>query len=50
MDKEVQTVFGEPEFPGAAHVVVSVRDGVISELKGYLWDEKSQDFVLIDVM
>src|SRR5512134_1539721 len=30
MDKEVQTVFGEPEFPDAVHVVVSVREGIIS--------------------
>lgn len=49
MDKEVQTVFGEPEFPDAVHVVVSVQKGIISELKGYLWDGKKQDFVPVDV-
>lgn len=49
MDKEVQTVFGEPEFPDAVHVVVSVVKGNISELKGYLWDGKKQDFVPVDV-
>lgn len=49
MDKEVQTVFGEPEFPDAVHVVVSVRKGIISELKGYLWEGKKQDFVPVDV-
>jgi proteasome lid subunit RPN8/RPN11 len=49
MDKEVQTVFGEPEFPDAVHVVVSVRNGIISELKSYLWDGKMQDFVPVDV-
>ena len=38
MDKEVQTVFGEPEFPDAVHVVVSVQQGAIHEIKGYLWD------------
>jgi proteasome lid subunit RPN8/RPN11 len=49
MDKEVQTVFGEPEFPDAVHVVVSVVTGNISELKGYLWDGKKLDFVPVDV-
>jgi [CysO sulfur-carrier protein]-S-L-cysteine hydrolase len=49
MDKEVQTVFGEPEFPDAVHVVVSVVKGNISELKGYLWDGKKLDFVPVDV-
>ena len=49
MDKEVQTVFGEPEFPNAVHVVVSVVKGNISELKGYLWDGKKLDFVPVDV-
>jgi proteasome lid subunit RPN8/RPN11 len=49
MDKEVQTVFGEPEFPGAVHIVASVRQGAIHEIKGYLWDSKRQDFVMVDV-
>ena len=44
MDKEVQTVFGEPEFPDAVHVVVSVDKGAIAEIKGYLWDGAEQDF------
>jgi proteasome lid subunit RPN8/RPN11 len=50
MDKEVQTVFGEPEFPNAVHVVVSVREGKIHEIKGYLWDGTIQDFVNVDVV
>jgi [CysO sulfur-carrier protein]-S-L-cysteine hydrolase len=50
MDKEVQTVFGEPEFPDAVHVVVSVREGKIHEMKGYLWDGTKQDFVTVDVL
>src|SRR5512140_635585 len=44
MDKEVQTVFGEPEFPGAVHIVVSVNSRTVSEMKGYLWDNARQDF------
>lgn len=50
MDKEVQTVFGEPEFPDAVHVVVSVREGKIHEMKGYLWDGARQDFVSVEVV
>jgi proteasome lid subunit RPN8/RPN11 len=49
MDKEAQTVFGEPEFPGAVHVVVSVREGVVHEIKGYFWDNAQQDFVSVAV-
>ena len=50
MDKEVQTVFGEPEFPDAVHVVVAVREGIISELRGYLWNGKNQDFMPINIV
>jgi len=49
MDKEVLTVFGEPELPGAVHVVVSVQDRQVKELSGYLWDEKKRDFVAVKV-
>jgi len=49
MDKEVQTVFGEPEFPDAVHVVVSVNEGKIAEIRGYLWDGAKQDFREVDV-
>jgi proteasome lid subunit RPN8/RPN11 len=49
MDKEVQTVFGEPEFPDAMQVVVSVRQGAIQEIKGYLWDGRKKDFVEVAV-
>jgi proteasome lid subunit RPN8/RPN11 len=50
MDKEVLTVFGEPEFPGAAHVVVAVKDRTISEISGYRWDGDRQDFVSVNVV
>src|SRR5512143_982501 len=49
MDKEVQTVFGEPEFSHAVHVVVSVQHGAIQEIKGYLWDGMKKDFVEVPV-
>lgn len=49
MDKEVLTVFGEPELPEAVHVVVSVQDRQVKEISGYLWDGAKQDFVAIKV-
>ena len=49
MDKEVLTVFGEPEFPGAVHVVVSVQDRQVKEISGYLWSGEKQAFVTVKV-
>jgi proteasome lid subunit RPN8/RPN11 len=49
MDKEVQTVFGEPEFPDAVHIVVSVQQGAIREIRGYLWEGRRKDFVEVEV-
>lgn len=37
-DVEAQTVFGEPEFPDALHVVVSVMNGGIHDIKCFQWD------------
>lgn len=50
MDKEVLTVFGEPEFPEAAHIVVAVYEGEVRELKGYRWDAGKQDFILLEIV
>jgi proteasome lid subunit RPN8/RPN11 len=50
MDKEVLTVFGEPEFPDAVHVVASVQDGQIAEINGYRWDGTRQDFERLSVL
>jgi proteasome lid subunit RPN8/RPN11 len=49
MDKEVQTVFGEPEFPEALHIVVSVKERRIAEIRGFRWDGSKQDFVMVDI-
>ena len=49
MDREVLTVFGEPEFPEAVHVVVSVQDRQVREISGYRWDGTKQDFETIAV-
>ncbi len=50
MDKEVLTVFGEPEFPQAMHVVVSVNSRQVGEIKGYVWNETSQDFDALEIV
>jgi proteasome lid subunit RPN8/RPN11 len=49
MDREVLTVFGEPEFPEAVHVVVSVQDRQVKEISGYRWDGAKQDFETVAV-
>lgn len=46
-DKAAQTVFGEPEFPEAEHIIVSVRDGKIKEIKSFKWDSNKKDFVSV---
>jgi len=45
MDKEVQTVFGEPEFPDALHLVIAVHERQVREIKGFLWNAAKQDFI-----
>jgi proteasome lid subunit RPN8/RPN11 len=37
-DLAAQTVFGEPEFPGALQIVMSVMAGKITDIKCYIWD------------
>jgi len=45
-----QTVFGEPEFPDALHLVVSVKKGEIHGIKCYRWDGREfieeSDFIV----
>jgi proteasome lid subunit RPN8/RPN11 len=43
-DVEAQTVFGEPEFPDALHVVVSVMNGGIHDIRCYRWDVETKMF------
>lgn len=49
MDREVLTVFGEPEHPEAVHVVVSVQNRQVKEINGFRWDGAKQDFVDVAV-
>ncbi len=49
MDRNALTVFGEPEFPEAMHVVVSVQERKIREIRGYQWNGEKQDFITVPV-
>ncbi len=48
LDKEVQTVFGEPEFPDAIHIVVSVINRQINGIRCFVWDKEKKDFITIN--
>ncbi|MBI5057951.1 MAG: M67 family metallopeptidase [Nitrospirae bacterium] len=47
-DFTAQTVFGEPEFPDALHIVISVRSGKIHDLKCFKWDRSKQGFLTVE--
>jgi proteasome lid subunit RPN8/RPN11 len=43
-DVAAQTVFGEPEFPDAIHMVVSVINRQIRGVKFFVWDTEKKTF------
>jgi len=43
-DVAAQTVFGEPEFPDALHVVISVMNQKIHDLKCFKWERGKKIF------
>jgi proteasome lid subunit RPN8/RPN11 len=47
-DHAAQTVFGEPEFPRALHVVVSVINRTIRGMKCFKWDGSVKAFRAAD--
>jgi proteasome lid subunit RPN8/RPN11 len=47
-DVAAQTVFGEPEFPNALHVVVSVMNGSIHDIKCFQWDGGLKKFIVVN--
>ncbi|MGE5816994.1 MAG: Mov34/MPN/PAD-1 family protein [Deltaproteobacteria bacterium] len=46
-DKAFATPFGEPTFPGAAQIVVSIYDKVVKRMCAFLWSEEEKDFVAV---
>ena len=47
-DVAAQTVFGEPEFPDALHIVASVMDGRVHDIRCFIWDRERQIFFALD--
>ena len=48
-DKAFASPFGEPSFPGAQQIVVSIYDGAIRRICAYEWSDRAGDFVEIIV-
>jgi len=46
-DIAAQTVFGEPEFPDAIHLVVSVVNREIKEMRCFRWDKEERRFIVV---
>lgn len=44
-DIAAQTVFGEPEFPEAIHIVISVINRKVQGIKYFKWNRDKGDFV-----
>ena len=47
-DFAAQTVFGEPEFPDALHVVASVMNGKTNAIKCFKWDRDNGNFFVLE--
>lgn len=48
-DKAFATPFGEPTFPGAAQIVVSVFDRTVKDVKAFTWSDEKKDFVELPI-
>ncbi len=47
-DHAAQTVFGEPEFPDAVHVIISVVNRTIQEIRCFKWDRETGVFNVLN--
>ena len=48
-DKAFACPFGEPNFPGAAQIVVSIYGGAVRRICAYAWSDGANDFVEVAV-
>jgi [CysO sulfur-carrier protein]-S-L-cysteine hydrolase len=48
-DKAFATPFGEPTFPDAAQIVVSVYQRAVRAIKAFAWSDESKDFVELPI-
>ena len=47
-DHAAQTVFGEPEFPDAVHVIISVINRKIQEIRCFKWNRETGIFAALN--
>jgi proteasome lid subunit RPN8/RPN11 len=47
-DHAAQTVFGEPEFPDAVHVIISVINRTIQGIRCFKWDRETGTFTALN--
>ena len=48
-DKAFATPFGEPTFPAAAQIVVSVYNRAVKTIKAFAWSDEAKDFVELPI-
>ncbi|HKY08695.1 MAG TPA: Mov34/MPN/PAD-1 family protein, partial [Candidatus Binatia bacterium] len=48
-DKAFATPFGEPTFPDAAQIVVSIFDHAIKDIKAFAWSSDKKDFIELPI-
>lgn len=48
-DRAGATPFGEPTYPDAAQIVVSVFDRVTKAFKGFVWSDQFNDFIEVPI-
>jgi [CysO sulfur-carrier protein]-S-L-cysteine hydrolase len=48
-DKAFATPFGEPTFPDAAQIVVSVIQRAVKTIKAFGWSDATKDFVELPI-
>ena len=46
-DKAFASPFGEPTFPGAAQIVVSIYDKIVRRICAFAWSEEQKNFIEI---
>jgi proteasome lid subunit RPN8/RPN11 len=48
-DKAFATPFGEPTFPSAAQIVVSIFHRTVKDIKAFAWSDDKKDFVELPI-
>jgi adenylyltransferase/sulfurtransferase len=48
-DRAQATVWDEPSYPDAGQIVVSVRDGVVRDVRAFRWSASAGDFVAAEL-